>query len=128
MSADDGTRYFEIAFDHDKDAHGNLPPAAEVSVTVLRPVKVTGGSIEMAPQNDTVVPMPGTRIFATADPITADSLALLPTLREIDKPSSKELKSHRDSSTAYEAAQNARYAGLDADDPERNPDNVPSEA
>ena len=103
-SSEDRARYFECAFDHDKDHHGNLPPATRVAVTVLRPVQTPSG-VDVAPETAEVEAIKDTRLFKTDDPVVAEALAQCPDVREIDKPSQKVLKEHRDQTAAYVAAQ-----------------------
>ena len=78
-------RYFECAFDHDKLPDGSLPPARQLAVTVARPV-ILDGQPGMGAERVIVKAIPGTRTFVTADPVVADALATVPTLRETDPP------------------------------------------
>lgn len=94
----DTTRYFECNFDHDRLDDGTLPPAVTVGTIVLKPVQVRKGVVEMRPERVEVPAIPGTRIFATGDPVVAQVLAQTPDLREIDKPSPKLLKQQRQQS------------------------------
>lgn len=103
-SSEDRARYFECAFDHDKDHEGNLPPARVVGLTVMRPISTPNG-VDIAPETVYVEPVKDTRLFKTDDPVVAEALAQCPDVREIDKPSQKVLKEHRDQTAAYVAAQ-----------------------
>lgn len=99
-------RYFAIAFTHDKDHDGNLPPAAALSINVLRPRMQQDGSVEIAPESASVQPIPGTRIFETDDPVIAEALSQCPEslLIEIEQPSAKAIKEQKDQTATHLAA------------------------
>ena len=103
MSADT-TRYFAIAFEHDRDQYG-LPPAQPMAINVIKPIMVNG-TPDLAPETAVVQPIDGTRIYHTDDPVVAEALAQLPEtlLIEIEKPSAKALKDQKDQTADYLAA------------------------
>lgn len=94
MSKDNPARWFECAFDHDRQADGSLPPAITVAVVVAQPTMMDGKVIDGADrmQLDAV---PGTRWFTTADPRLGAALAQLQWLAEIDEPSPSQIKQHK---------------------------------
>lgn len=112
-------RYFAIAFDHDKDHEGNLPPAAPMAINVQRPRMMKDGSVEIAPEGATVHPIPGTRIYETDDPVVGEALSQCPEslLIEIEQPSAKALKDQKDQTATHLAAV-AALSGAANTDPE----------
>jgi hypothetical protein len=99
-------RYFAIAFDHDKDHEGNLPPASSMALTIQKPIQLKDGSVEIAPIGVTIEPIPGTRIFEVDDPVIAKALEQTPEslLIEIEKPSAKAIKDQKDQTAQHLAA------------------------
>jgi len=94
MSKDKPARWFQCAFDHDRQADGTLPPAVAVAVIVAQPTMVDGKIVDGADRMQ-VDAVPGTRWFTTTDPRLGVALAQLEWLDEISEPSPAQIKQHK---------------------------------
>ena len=100
---DKTVRWFQVAFDHDRNPDGGLPPAPLIGLSVQRPVMIAG-QVHTPPERIELKAVPGTRLFQTTDPVIAAALEQLPTLVEIDPPSQQQLNKHKQQITTPASA------------------------